>query len=394
LGRQRLRSSLVVAEVALALVLLVGAGLFLRSLAALQDVQPGFQSSGVITARLTLPRGPYGDNDKQIAFFRTALGNLSSMPGVTSAAAATNVPFDGNGGSASFSIEGRPSPPGDPGPHGGVGMVSPEYFALMKIPIRKGRTFSDADRKDSQPVAVIDEILARQYWPNEEPLGKHIRFGSGLPWSTIVGVVAHVREADLAGEEVKGKYYFPLYQIPQRSATLVARTPGDPALLTATIREAVRAVDPSQPVAQITLLPDMVNNSLGARRFVMSVLGVFAGMALLMAVVGLYGVISYAVTQRTQEMGVRMALGAQPGEILRMVLGQGMRLACGGAAIGLVVSLISSRLLQNQLYRVSPFDPLTFAVMAGVLIGAAVVASCIPALRATRVDPMVALRYE
>jgi ABC-type antimicrobial peptide transport system permease subunit len=221
-----------------------------------------------------------------------------------------------------------------------------------------------------------------------------MRFGPRLPWATIVGVVGHVKEADLAGEDVKGKYYFPLYQTPQRQATFVSRTPADPGRLTAGIREAVRAVDPAQPVAQIRLLPEMVNSSLAPRLFVLSVLGVFAGMALLMAVVGLYGVISYAVTQRTQEMGVRMALGAQPSEILWMVLGQGMRLACGGAAIGLVASLISSRLLRSQLFRVSPFDPLTFALMAGVLIGAAALASCIPARRATRVDPMVALRYE
>jgi predicted permease len=394
LGRQHLRASLVVAEVALALVLLVGAGLFLRSLAALQDVQPGFQSGGVITASLTLPRAQYGDDNKRIAFFRVVLGNLAAMPGATSVAAATNVPFDGQGGSASFSIEGRPSPPGDPGPHGKVGMVSPDYFAALKIPVRKGRVFADTDRKDTQPVAVVDEILARQYWPNEDPVGKHMRFGSQLPWAEIVGVVSHVQEVDLAGEDVKGKYYFPVYQMPQRSATLVARTPADPARLASGIREAVRAVDPSQPVAQVRLLPDMVNSSLAPRRFVLSVLGVFAGMALLMAVVGLYGVISYVVTQRTQEMGVRMALGAQPGEILRMVLGQGMRLACVGAAIGLVVSLVSSRLLRNQLFHVSPFDPLTFALMAGVLIGAAVLASCVPARRATRVDPMVALRYE
>jgi predicted permease len=391
LGRQRLRASLVVAEVALALVLLVGAGLFLRSLAALQEVNPGFQSGGVITASLTLPRGPYADDGKRIAFFRD---KLAAMPGVTSVAAATNVPFDANGGSASFSIEGRPSPPGDPGPHGNIAFVSPDYFAALKIPVRKGQVFGDADRKDTLPVAVIDEILARQYWPNEEPIGRHMRFGPRLPWATIVGVVGHVKEADLAGEDVKGKYYFPLYQTPQRQATFVSRTPADPGRLTAGIREAVRAVDPAQPVAQIRLLPEMVNSSLAPRLFVLSVLGVFAGMALLMAVVGLYGVISYAVTQRTQEMGVRMALGAQPSEILWMVLGQGMRLACGGAAIGLVASLISSRLLRSQLFRVSPFDPLTFALMAGVLIGAAALASCIPARRATRVDPMVALRYE
>ena len=394
LARQHLRSSLVVAEVALALVLLAGAGLFLRSLAALQDVQPGFQSGGVITATLTLPLARYGDDSKQIAFYRAVLGNLANAPGVTSVAAATPVPFDGNSPSSSFSIEGRPSPPGDPGPHGDLGFASPDYFAALKIPIRQGRVFGDADRKDTQPVAVIDEILARQYWPNEDPIGKHIRFGSPLPWSTIVGVVGHVKQTDLAGQDVKGKYYFPLYQAPQPSATLVARASSGPARLASRIREAVLAVDSTQPLAQVRLLPDMVNGSLASRRFVVTVLGVFACLALLMAVIGLYGVISYAVTQRTQEMGVRMALGAQPAEILQLVLSQGMRLACTGAAIGLVVALISSRLLRSQLFHVSSFDPLTFALVAVLLIGAALAASYIPARRATRVDPLVALRYE
>ncbi len=393
-GRQQLRASLVVAEVALALVLLVGAGLFLRSLAALQEVNPGFQPGGLVTAALTLPQARYAADDKRVAFDRAVIANLAALPGVTSVAAGTPVPFDGNGGSASFNIEGRPSPPGDPGPHGDVGVASPEYFAALKIPIRKGRGFADTDRKDTQAVAVIDDILARQYWPDEDPIGKHIRFGANLPWSTIVGVVGHVKQADLAGADVKGKYYFPLYQLPQPLLTFVVRTPADPARLASGIRDAVRTVDSSQPVAQIRLLPEMVNSSLAARRFVVTVLGVFACMALLMAVIGLYGVISYAVTQRTQEMGVRLALGAQPAEILRLVLGQGMRLACTGAGIGLLVSLIASRLLRNQLFHVSSFDPLTFALMAAVLIGAALAASYLPARRATRVDPIVALRYE
>jgi predicted permease len=393
LGRQHLRSALVVGEVALALVLLVGAGLFLRSLAALEDVNPGFQPGGVITASLSLPPAQYTGRASRAAFYRAVLGNLSAMPGVTAVAAGTPVPFSGDGGSASFAIEGRPSPPGDPGPHGDVSYVSPDFFATLRISLRKGRLFTDGDRQDTAPVALIDEILARQYWPNEDPIGKHLRRGRAA-WATIVGVVAHIKNADLGGEDVKGRYYFPLYQDPPPMATFLARTPSSPASLAAGIREAVRTVDPTQPVSRIRLLPEMVNASLAPRRFVVTVLGVFAGMALLMAVIGLYGVIGYAVTQRTQELGVRMALGAQPGEVLWLVLGQGMRLAAAGAAIGLVVSLIASGLLRNQLFRVSPFDPLTFALVAAVMIGAALLASYIPARRATRVDPMVALRYE
>ncbi len=394
LGRQHLRAALVVAEVALALVLLVGAGLFLRSLAALQDVNPGFQPNGVITAGVSLPPAQYADAGKRIAFYRAVLGHMGALPGATSVAAAMPVPFSNAGGSASFAIEEHPTPPGDPGPHGDIGFVSPDFFAALKIPIRKGRVFTDLDRQETEKVALVDDILARQYWPDEDPVGKHIRRGRSAQWATIVGVVGHVKNADLGGEDVKGKYYFPLYQVPPPMMTFVARTPSDPAGLAGGIRDAVRSVDPTQPVSQVQLLPEMVSSSLAPRRFVVTVLGVFAGMALLMAVIGLYGVIAYAVTQRTQELGVRMALGAQSGEIFSLVLGQGMRLASTGAAIGLVVSLIFSRLLRNELFHVSSFDPLTFTLTAALLIAAALLASYIPARRATRVDPMVALRYE
>jgi predicted permease len=393
-GRQQLRSSMVVAEVALALVLLVGAGLFLRSLAALENVNPGFQTAGVITGGLSLPEARYDTGAKQFAFYRAVLANLSATPGVTAVAAGVPLPFSGNGGSASFSIEGRPTPPGDPGPHGDIGAVSADYFSALKIPIRLGRVFTDLDRSDTPPVAVIDEVLARQYWPGENPVGQHIRRGSSTPWATIVGVVGHVKHSDLAGEDVKGKYYFPAFQMALPFMSFVMRAPSDPGRLSTAMRDAVRAVDPTQPVSQIRLMTRMVNNSLAPRRFVVTVLGVFAAMALAMALIGLYGVISYAVTQRTQELGVRVALGAQPMEILRLVLGQGMKLAGLGAAVGLVASLAVSRFLRDELFHVSAFDPLTFALMAAALVAAALLACYIPARRATRVDPMVALRYE
>jgi predicted permease len=393
-ARQHLRSSLVVAEVALALVLLVGAGLFLRSLTALEDVNPGFLPAGAITGTVSLQPTRYGDNASKIAFYRAVLGNLSAIPGVTVAAAGIPVPFSGDSGSASFAIEGRPSSPGDPGPHGDIGAVGPQYFAALGIPIRQGRAFTGQDRTDTQPVAIVDEVLARQYWPGTSPIGQRMRRGSSTPWATIVGVVGYVKHADLAGEDVKGKYYFPMLQMPMPFTTFILRTSSDPARLTAALREAVRAVDPTQPVARIRLMSDMVNSSLAPRRFVVTVLGVFAAMALLIAVIGLYGVISNAVTARTQELGVRMALGAQPAEILRMVLAQGMKLAGLGAAAGLAASLVFGRLLSSELFHVSAFDPLTFALMAAALVCAALLASYLPARRATRVDPMVALRYE
>jgi predicted permease len=393
-GRQQLRSSLVVAEVALALVLLVGAGLFLRSLASLEDVNPGFQSAGVITAGLSLPNQRYDTDVKRLAFYQAVLDNLSAIPGVPAVATGIPLPFSGNSGSASFQIDGRPSPPGDPGPHGDIGAVSADYFTALKIPLREGRVFTALDRSDTQPVAVIDDVLARQYWPGQNPIGQHIRRGNSTPWATIVGVVGHVKHSDLSGEDIKGKYYFPLFQMPVPFMSFVLRAPSDPGRLSAAMRDAVRAVDPTQPLSQIRLMSEMVNSSLAPRRFVVTVLGVFAAMALTMALIGLYGVISYAVTQRTQELGVRMALGAQPAEILRLVLGQGMKLAGLGAAAGLVVSLAMSRFLQGELFHVSAVDPLTFALMAAALIAAALLASYIPARRATRVDPMVALRYE
>jgi predicted permease len=393
-ARQQLRSSLVIAEVALALVLLVGAGLFLRSLAALEDVNPGFQSAGVITAGLSLPHQRYDTDAKQLAFYQAVLDNLATTPGVAAVAAGVPLPFSGNAGSASFDIDGRPSPPGDPGPHGDIGAVSADYFAALKIPIRQGRVFTALDRAGAQPVAVIDDVLARQYWPGQSPVGQHLRRGNSAPWAAIVGVVAHVKHSDLAGEDIKGKYYFPLFQMPVPFMSFVMRAPSDPGRLATAMRDAVRAVDPTQPVSQIRLMTSMVNNSLAPRRFVVTVLGVFATMALAIALIGLYGVISYAVTQRTQELGVRMALGAQPAEILRLVLGQGMKLAGIGVAAGLLISLAMSRVLRGELFHVSAVDPLTFALMAAALIAAALLASYIPARRATRVDPMVALRYE
>jgi putative ABC transport system permease protein len=384
----------VTCEVALALLLLVGAGLFLRSLAALENVSPGFQPAGVATASVTLPRARYADPARQIAFFRAVLDRLSTVPGVTSIAAGTPLPFSGEGNAASFAIEGRPVPPGDPGPHGDIGIVTQGYFAALKIPVREGREFTNQDQQNSEPVVIVDEILARQYWPGQSPIGQHLRAGTRAPWATIVGVVAHVKHSDLSGDMTKGKYYFCLYQTPRVRESLIVRTSADPATLRSAMREAVLAIDPAEPISNFETMTEAVADSLAPRRFVVTLLGVFAAMALSMAVLGLYGVISYAVTQRTQEFGIRMALGAQRGEILEMVVGQGARLAGAGAAIGLAASLAFGRLLKSQLFEVSPFDPLTFAGMAVILIAAAMLASYIPARRATRVDPVEALRYE
>ncbi len=393
-ARQRMRAGLVMGEVAIALLLLAGAGLFLRSLASLESVHPGFEPEGVITGSVALPHARYSEDARQIAFYRAVLDGLAKIPGVTNAAAAVAVPFSNDGGSASFEIEGRNVPPGDPGPHGDISLVTPGYFGALKIPLDRGRVFSDHDIAESQSVALVDETLAKQYWPNENPIGQHIRNGSKAKWATIVGVVEHVKNSDLSGDQIKGRYYYPMYQQPFTNATLVVRTQGDPGAASGAIRAAVGAVDPSEPISQLRTLSSMVAASLAPRRFVVTMLAIFAGLALLLAIIGLYGVTSYSVAQRTQEIGIRMALGARRSEILSMVIRQGMWLTGGGVLAGLVAALALSGLLRNQLFEVSPFDPLTFGLTAVVLIAAELLACSIPAQRATRVDPMEALRHE
>ena len=397
LRRQRLRSGLVIGEVALALLLLVGAGLFLRSLGRLEGVNPGFDPHNVMVGMVTLPDARYHEPEKQAVFLKTVIDQMAHQPGVAAAAAAMPVPFYGQDWTASFAIEGRTVQAGDPGPHGQNRYVSPGYFEALKIPLRKGRFFTEQDRKGTEPVVIIDENLARQYWPNQDPIGKRMRLPQGdapPPWSTIVGVVGHVQHTSLAGDTGKGTYYGSIYQHPLPFAAFVMRTEANPIGFAPAMRQAVLAADPAQPMHHVQPMESLVAASLSERRFVVVLLGFFAAMALLLAALGLYGVISYATAQRTAEIGIRMALGAQRGEVLAMVVGQGMRLAGAGAAAGLVASLVFSRMLESQLFAVSPFDPLTFAATALALLGAAVVASLIPALRATRIDPLEALRYE
>lgn len=393
-ARQRMRSALVVSEVALALVLLIGAGLFLRSLQRLQDVGTGFEPRQVMTASVSLPEIRYAEPDKQIALFRDVIGRLAALPGVTSAAATVLVPFGGSNGSASFSIEGRNLGPGDPGPHGDIRYVTPGFFTTLRIPIKAGRVFTEQDRKDTEPVAVIDENLARQYFQGQNPIGQHIRNGDRLGWARIVGVVGHVKHSDLAADSGKGVYYYSLFQRSAPFATFVVKTAGDPVALAGGMREAVRQADAGLPAYRVRALEDMVMDSLAPRRFTVSVLGFFAVAALLLVVIGLYGLVSFSVSQRTQEIGIRMALGAQSWEVLALVVGEGIRLTAIGVATGLVTAFSMNRLLASQLFQVSAFDPLTFAAMGAILLGAAALASFIPAHRATRVDPTVALRFE
>jgi len=391
-GRLRVRGILVTGQVALALVLLVGAGLFMKSLGRLEQLSPGFDARGVMTGFLSLPDNQYHEASRQLAFYRAVVERVANLPGVQSAGAVYPLPFSGDGASSSFGIRNRPLAPGDPGPHSDLFWVTPGYFAALNIPLLAGRTFTDQDREGTQPVVIIDGNLARQYWPNQDPLGQQLRRGE--PWATIIGVVAHVHHSVLAGDTGKGACYYPLFQVPNDMAYLVARTPADPARLAGPLRDAVRSVDATQPLSDLRPQEERVAGSLAPRRFAVTLLGFFAAVALAMAALGLYGVVSYAVTERTQEIGIRMALGAKRGQVLAMIVSQGLRLVTGGIAIGLVAAFVLARLVASQLFEVRAFDPVTFGLMALLLMVVALTASYVPARRAAKVDPMVALRYE
>ena len=402
-GRQRFRAILVAGELALGLVLLAGTALLLKSLSRISDVNPGFSPANVTAAGVSLPNAQYDTQDKQEAFFQTVLDRLSQSPGVVAAGGGFPIPFSGVDGTASFIIQGRPTSPGDPGPHGANRVVTPGYFKALAIPLLKGRYFTDDDRKGSQAVAIIDENLAKAYWPHEDPIGKQIRNANNLPWATIVGIVGNIRFTTLAGEEQtagismsagKGSYYYPVYQSQAPFGYLIAKTSGSTSAGDAAIRQAVHDVDASLPVSNMETMDARIADSLGPQRFATNLLAVFAVLAIVLAAVGLYGLISYSVTERTNEFGIRMALGAQRGDVLRQVLRQGSKLAFAGAAGGIVAGLLLMRAMQSVLYGVSAADPVSFGGAAIVLIFVALLACYIPARRATRVDPMIALRYE
>jgi len=402
-SRHLFRNALVASQLALALVLLAGTGVFLRALSNLQQVDVGFRPQGLISGALTLPDNSYDKPARQIAFFRATLDRLASSPGVVSAAAAVPLPFSGFNSSNSFHIEGRAELPGDPGPHANVRTISPGYFATMGIPILRGRDFSSEDAAGSEPVVIIDATLAHLYWPNQDPVGQHVRAGKDDPWATIVGVVGAVRHSQVAGMEAaaggdvsfdKGVYYSPLFQDGTSAAFLVARAKRDPAALGSVLREAVRSVDPGQPLSDVKTMDERILLSLGPRRSAVALLSVFASIALLMAAIGLFGLVRYGVAQRTQEIGVRMTLGAQRADIFRMILGEGARLALAGIVAGLALAFVFTRAMGSLLYRVRADDPATFAATALLLAAVALLACYIPARRATKVDPMVALRYE
>ena len=392
-----LRRGLVVSTVALALTLLAGAGLLIRSFARITDVTPGFEASHVLDFNLNLPAVKYANDTARADAYARVLAAIRATPGVISAGGASAVPLDGNWGTASFNVEGYQRPPNGPMPWGDVRLASTGYFETLRTPLLKGRTFTDADRPGAPGVVVVDEEMVRRYWPNTDPIGKRITFNnltdSNITWFTVVGVVGHMKSEALDAD-ARVQYYFPVPQRPFPFLSIVVRTQQDPIDAVPAIRNAVRSVDPDLPLANINTMQGLIDGTLGPRRFSMLLLGLFAGVALLLASIGLYGVMSYIVTQRIRELGVRVALGADTREVLGLVLGQGVKLALAGVGIGLVASLVMTRFMQRMLYSVSATDPITFIAISVILVGVALLASYLPARRATRVDPIVALRAE
>ncbi|HEX5083826.1 MAG TPA: ABC transporter permease [Blastocatellia bacterium] len=394
-GRHRLLRSLVVAEVALSLILLIGAGLMMHSFMRLQRTSPGFNPENTLTLRLSLPGAKYDTPEKRHAFFNELLERVRALPGVQETGAINRIPLAGGYWSRSLTVEGFPLLSVAQAPEVYHAVITPNAFRAMGVPILMGRDFTDADTRDSMKVTIIDERLAREYWPNESPLGKRVRFGppeDNEPWHTIVGVVGAVRHEslNLAGRKA---VYLPHAEVTLNGMSLAVRA-ANPESLAPAIRGQMKTMDPDLPIISIRTMTEIVSRSIWQPRLYAILFGVFAAVALALASIGVYGVMSYSVSERTREIGIRVALGAERRDVLKLVIAQGMKLALIGACIGLGASLALTRLMQSLLFEVSATDPMTFAGLAAFLSIVALLACYIPARRATKVDPTVALRCE
>ena len=387
-----IRAFLVVGETTVAVMLLVGAGLLLKSFARLQSVNPGFATENVLTAQIALPQARYPDPAAYRAFWARLIESSRAIPGVIAAASTTNVPFNGNISSGSYTIAGRAIAPGEASPHGRQEVVGGDYFKAMHIPLIAGRPFNDGDTVNAPAVCIVDEYLVKKYFPNSTALGQQIQRGN-LSF-TIVGVVGTINSIDLGQPVMKERIYYPVSQIPFRvgGMALVLKTGLDPQSLVPQVRAAVRAIDPEQPVADVRTMEQWVSRSLENRRTSMTLLTIFGAIALVLSAIGIYGVLAYGVAQRVREFGIRQALGADRSSILSLVLKQGLRTAGVGMVLGLAASVGLSRLLQSLLFGVTPRDFSVFGSVTVLLFAVAMAACYIPARRATRVDPMVALR--
>jgi putative ABC transport system permease protein len=389
--RHRTLNLLVVGEVALTVVLLIGAGLLAGSFVRLQQVRPGFDEKNLLTAQINLPN-PYNQPQKKTQFYEQLQQRVSALPGVESVGLITELPLAHQAADFGFTVEGRPAPPAGQGPHADIRNVNHDYFRAMRIPLLKGRYFTEAEVHENAKVALISDVLAQRFFNGENPLGGHLRFGSidQTPYE-IIGVVGDVRHRGL-DLDLRQTVYFPSLRFGY--SNLVIRTATDPASLAGAVRKEVAAIDPNQPLANVKTMEQWVSESVAQPRLRTLLLGVFSAVALLLSVVGIYGVMSYAVAQRTHELGIRMALGARAGDVLGLVIRQGMKLALCGVAIGLAAALALTRLIKDLLFGVRAADPMTFGAIALLLTGITLLACYLPARRATKVDPLVALRHE
>lgn len=397
-SRQRLRSALVVCEISLALLLLIGAGLLIKNLFLLRGVHLGYNPDQVLAVEISLPRMRYNDEFDKARFSQQVLGRVSALPGVQRSAASFPLPVYGTAWGMLYSVEGQPEPAPGQFPLAQVASVSPDYFSTLQIPLLQGRSFAETDTQEAPGVVIIDETLASFHWPNESPIGKHLRIRSEDRPRTIVGLVGSVKNSGL-GERSRPQMYMPYLQKMQGTSLvptvyLVLRTAGDPMSLAAALKEEIQEVDPNTAVSEIKPMDELLDESTAERRFSALLMGIFSGLALVLAAIGSYGVVSYSVAQRTHEFGIRMALGAQPSDVLKLVVGQGLKLSLIGVVIGLATAFALTRAMSGLLYGVSATDPITFSAVSLLLTSVTLLACYIPARRATKVDPMVALRYE
>jgi putative ABC transport system permease protein len=394
-SRHLFRSGLVVSEVALTMVLLIGAGLMIRSFYRLLQVNPGFNYDHLLTFNVALPQKKYAEEQQRINFFDQVVDRLRALPGVEAVGLASGLPLGNNGWQTSFRIEGQPPPEPGKVPLTEACVASPDYFQAMGITVLEGRPFSEYDKKDAPRVTLIDEEFARRYWPDETAVGKQFRTGGpNEPPITVVGIVRRVKMDGLNQDSNRVQSYYPFRQLIPSGMTVVIKTATEPTALFSAVRSEVLAVDPDQPIYNLNTMEQIRADSIAPDRLNLMLLGTFAGVALILAAVGIYGVMAYSVTQRTHEIGIRMALGAGQGDVLGMIVGQGMKLALVGLAIGLGGAWFATQAMKTLLFGVGATDPATFAVIAIVLAGVALGACVVPARRATKVDPMIALRYE
>jgi len=393
----RLRGLLVIAEVAVSFVLLIGAGLLINSFIHLRNLDPGFRADHLLTAKIDLSEVKYPDQERRTPFLDEVLRRVSALPGVQSAAIADNLPLTYNGSSMYIAVEGIPNPPPDQQLDVIYRAVGPGYFSTMGIPLVRGRDFTGQDTAETGNTVVVSEKLIQHFWPGQDPIGKRLKPGdtaSDVPWREVIGVVKDVRQNDFIAAP-KMQMYMSYRQLKDLAPNaLVVRTRVEPMSLATPLRNAVWSVDKDQPVSNIDTMEHIVAGAVARQRFSTLLLGIFAALALMLAAVGIYGVMSYSVAQRTREIGIRMALGARRGDVLRMTIKQSLKLVVMGVAIGLVAAFVLTRVMTSLLFGVSATDPTTFVSISLVLMSVAMLASYIPALRATKVDPMVALRAQ